>query len=161
MRQLVECVPNFSEGRDLAKVKQRIADGDKPLTAAVAKLREQADKDLKVEPLTVVNKPKAPPSGDKHDYVSMAPYFWPDPAKPDGLPYVRRDGRVNPERNQYDRPLLGQMTQAAGTLALAYYLTGDERYAARAAKLLRVWFLDADTRSHSDKSSNNSYFAWV
>src|SRR5262249_4512924 len=97
-------------------------------------------------PFTVVNKPKPPPSGDKHDYVSMAPYFWPDPAKPDGLPYVRRDGRVNPERDKYDRPLLGRMSQAVATLGLAYYLTGEERYAAHAARLLRVWFLEAETR---------------
>jgi hypothetical protein len=76
----------------------------------------------------------------------MAPYFWPDPAKPDGLPYIRKDGKVNPERNQYDAPLLGKMTRAVSTLALAYYLTGEERYAEHASKLLRVWFLDAETR---------------
>jgi hypothetical protein len=76
----------------------------------------------------------------------MAPYFWPDPKKPDGLPYVRHDGRVNPERNHYDRPLLGKMSDAVSTLALAYYLTGEERYAEHAAKLMRVWFLDAATR---------------
>jgi hypothetical protein len=135
-----------SDGRDLAKVKQRLAAGDKQVAAAVAKLREQADKQLKTEPLTVVNKPKAPPSGDKHDYVSMAPYWWPDPDKPDGLPYVRRDGKVNPERDKYDAPLLGKMSGAVSTLALAYYLTGEEKYAGHAATLLRVWFLDDKTR---------------
>jgi Alginate lyase len=135
-----------SDGRDLAAAKRRAGAGDRALATALAQLRERADRELRTEPLTVVNKPKAPPSGDKHDYVSMAPYFWPDPAKPDGLPYIRRDGRVNPEREQYDRPLLGRMSQAVGTLGLAYYLTWDERYAAHAARLLRVWFLDAPTR---------------
>jgi hypothetical protein len=135
-----------SDGRDLAKVRQRAADGDKQLAAALKELRAQADKELKTEPLTIVNKPKAPPSGDKHDYVSMAPYFWPDPDKKDGLPYIRRDGKVNPERDKYDAPLLKKMSQAVGTLALAYYLTGEENYAEHATKLMQVWFLDAKTR---------------
>jgi hypothetical protein len=135
-----------SDGRDLVRVKQRAADGDKEVAATVAALRTKADTALEVGPFTIVHKPKAPPSGDKHDYVSMAPYFWPDPDKADGLPYVRRDGRVNPERDKYDRPLLGALSEAVGTLGPAYYLTGDERYAAHAARLLRVWFLDADTR---------------
>src|SRR5262245_40401885 len=135
-----------SSGRDLAKVKQRAADGDKVLALAIKNLRDRADKALKTQPLTIVNKPKAPPSGDKHDYVSMAPYFWPNPDTKDGLPYVRRDGKVNPERNKYARPLLGRMSDAVGTLGLAYYLTGEERYAEQAAKLLRVWFLDEKTR---------------
>src|SRR5690242_5806757 len=111
-----------SDGRDLVAVKRRFAAGDPTIAAAVAELRKRADDELKTEPLTIVNKPQAPPSGDKHDYVSMAPYFWPDPSKPDGLPFIRRDGRVNPERNKYDRPLLGKMSQAVGTLGLAYYL---------------------------------------
>jgi hypothetical protein len=135
-----------SDGRDLAGVKRRIAGGDKQLAKALVKLRAQADAALKTKPLSVVDKAKAPPSGDKHDYVSLAPYFWPNPDTKDGLPYVRRDGRVNPEREKYDRPLLHKMAEATGTLALAYYLTGEERYAAHSARLLAVWFLDAKTR---------------
>jgi hypothetical protein len=135
-----------SHGRDLVAVKRRLAAGDPMIAAAVGELRKRADEELKTQPLTIVKKPQAPPSGDKHDYVSMAPYFWPDPSKPDGVPYIRRDGRVNPERNKYDRPLLGKMSQAVGTLGLAYYLTDDERYAAHAATLMRVWFLDPATR---------------
>jgi hypothetical protein len=134
-----------SDGRDLAKAKQRLAD-DKQLAVAVAELRNRADKDLKLEPLTIVNKPQAPPSGDKHDYVSMAPYFWPNPDKPDGLPYIRRDGKVNPERDKYDAPLLRRMSNTVSELALTYYLTGQERYAEHAGILLRTWFLDAKTR---------------
>jgi hypothetical protein len=133
---------------DIARVKDRIAAGDKELTAALADLVKQADKDLKAGPFSVVtnDKPHGPPSGDKHDYVSMAPYFWPDPDKKDGLPYLRKDGKINPEREKYDAPLLRKMTSAVWNLSLVYYLTGDEKYAAHAAKLLRVWFLDAETK---------------
>jgi hypothetical protein len=136
----------LSDGRDLAKAKQQLAAGDKQLTAALTDLRSRADKELKAGPFTIVHQKKLPPSGDKHDYVSMAPYFWPDPTKKDGLPYIRKDGRVNPERDQYDALLLKEMAQAVSTLGLAYYLTSTERYAEHAARLLRVWFLDAETR---------------
>jgi hypothetical protein len=134
-----------SDGKALARVKERIAAGDKDLRDAQAAVVARADKHLELKPPTVVNKPKAPADGDKHDYVSLAPYWWPDPDKPDGLPYVRKDGETNPERGKYDQPLLVRMNGAVQDLSLAYYLTGDEKYAAHVAKLLRVWFLDKET----------------
>jgi hypothetical protein len=136
----------LSDGRDLASVKKRLVAGDSTLAAAVAALRARADEALQAGPFTIVHKPKAAPSGDKHDYVSMAPYWWPDPSKPDGLPYICLDGQTNPEREKYDAPLLWQMERAVAPLALAYYLTDNERYAEHASRLLRVWFLDAETR---------------
>jgi hypothetical protein len=136
-----------ADGKDLARVKRAAAAGDKDVAAALRGLRAQADRELKAGPFTVTRrKPVAPPSGDPHDYVSLAPYWWPDPAKKDGRPYVRRDGRTNPERDKYDLPQLSGMAEAVETLALAYYFTGEERYAAHAAKLLRAWFLDKATR---------------
>jgi hypothetical protein len=96
--------------------------------------------------LSVVEKPQVPPSGDRHDYLSIAPYWWPDPSRPDGKPYIRKDGRTNPERSQYDRPKIGRLCEAVPTLALAYALTGHDPYAEHAARLLRAWFLDPATR---------------
>jgi hypothetical protein len=115
---------------------------------ALSALIEDADRALKVPPLSVMNKKLTPPSGDKHDYMSVATYWWPDPSKPDGLPYIRRDGETTPARNSddTDRRSIGRMLSAVDALALAYRETGKEAYAVHAAKLARAWFLDAATR---------------
>ena len=89
--------------------------------------------------LSVMNKGVAPPSGDKHDYMSQAPYWWPDPSKPGGRPYIRRDGERNPEINRIsDHASLGRIISAVSTLGLAYYFTADDKYAAHAARLTRA-----------------------
>jgi hypothetical protein len=119
---------------------------DRQAAGRAARLRD-AEQALTAGPFSVMDKPRTPPSGDKHDFLSLAPYWWPDLSKPAGLPYVRRDGEVNPEskRGTDDVPF-GRMTDAVSWLALAYRETKDERFAARAAWLLRVWFLDTATR---------------
>src|SRR5262245_27147714 len=85
------------DGARIAEVRRRIERGDARLSAAVDRLRARADEAMRTPVLSVADKPQTPPSGDKHDYLSMAPYWWPDPDKPDGKPYIRKDGRVNPE----------------------------------------------------------------
>lgn len=131
----------------LATVKRRIASGDRTFAPALAALEAEARRALRVGPFSVTHKMTVPPSGDKHDYMSRAPYFWPNPRTPSGLPYVRRDGERNPEIDRIsDHRELDQMVAAVYTLALAYYLRGDEVYAAKATQLLRAWFLDARTR---------------
>ena len=144
--QLQPPVVFLLNARKLAQTKQRIHEGDKTFDDVIAKLESDARKALSQEPTSVVTKATTPPSGDKHDYMSQAPYFWPDPAKPDGLPYIRRDGERNPEINKIsDHRTMDQMVAATRTLSLAYYLKGNEEFAARATQLLRAWFLDART----------------
>lgn len=108
-------------------------------------LKTEADRLLDAEPLSVMMKEKTPASGNKHDYMSQARYTWPDPSKPDGLPYITRDGETNPEINKLDRIRLGQTANRVTTLALAWYFSGEEAYARKAAELLRVWFFLKDT----------------
>jgi hypothetical protein len=52
---------------------------------------------------------------------------------------------VNPEIYEYDAKPLAEMSSHVYTLAVAGYVTGEEKYSARAAKLIRVWFLDEQT----------------
>jgi hypothetical protein len=110
-------------------------------------VRSEADDALAAGPFSVMEKKDTPPSGDKHDYMSLAPYWWPDPATPGGLPYIRRDGETNPEVSSItDHANIFKLESAVHALALGYYLTGKEDYAVRATLLLRTWFLDSATR---------------
>lgn len=114
--------------------------------AAYQQLLGDARKELTKEPLSVMMKEKTPASGNKHDYMSQARYYWADPAKPDGLPYISRDGESNPELEKLDRVRLGNMANGVINLSLAWYFSGDEKYARKATELIRVWFLNKDTR---------------
>ena len=130
---------------NLAKV--RIARGDKQWDQALQKLRTDAQKALASGPLSVTTKSVTPPSGDKRDYMSQAPYFWPDPNSANGLPYIRHDGKRNPEIDKINNHrVLDQLEDAVETLALAYYFEHDEKYAAKATEFLRIFFLNSKTR---------------
>jgi Alginate lyase len=131
----------------LVQAKARLAAKDAQLSPAYEKLIRDADKALVAPIVAVTDKhTMLPPSGNTHDYYSLSPYWWPDPSKPDGLPYIRRDGVTNPESKQdLDQPRVAEMGGNVQTLALAWYFSGDERYAERAARQLRAWFLDSAT----------------
>ncbi len=131
----------------LQATRAAIAQHDPAVLPAWGALKADADKALALERFSVVDKTTTPPSGDKHDYMTQAPYWWPDPKKPDGLPYIRRDGERNPELDKLaDHAAMDRMTSAVATLSLAAYLGNDERCGAKAAQLLRAWFVDPATR---------------
>jgi Alginate lyase len=131
----------------LLAAKAAVARRDPAILPAWDALKGDADKALAVTRFSVVDKGVAPPSGDKHDYMSQAPYFWPDPAKPDGKPYLRKDGERNPEIDRItDHRAIDGLVANTQTLGLAFYLSGDERYAEKAAALVRAFYLDPATR---------------
>lgn len=138
-----DCI--LTDGRLLLEVKDRLAAGGADLKPAYDALIRDAEAALSSGPFSVTSKASIPPSGDKHDYMSRGPYWWPNPATPDGLPYIRKDGQHNPDAG-IDRDSLGKMNSAVCTLALADWLSGRHEFAQHAVELLRAWFLDPRTK---------------
>jgi len=104
----------------LASVRDSLRKGEPQFQQAFADLERDAEQALGVAPVSVMDKQITPPSGDKHDYMSQAPYWWPDPSRPGGRPYILRDGRRNPEIDRIpDRENLGRLERAVMALALA------------------------------------------
>lgn len=134
----------------LERLKEACSSGqEEALEAVRVVVEEVAEEYLAMEPLRVTEKEKLPPSGDPRDYMTLSPYWWPDPEKEDGLPYIRRDGERNPEVYDYpERVNSGRLGEATLTLALLYHVTTDERYADQCAILLRSWFLDPEHGMH-------------
>ena len=131
----------------LADVKKKWIQKDPTILRLTDSLQKQADGYLKMKRVSVMDKEFMPVSGNKHDYMSQAPYFWYDSTKPNGLPYMRKDGVRNPEIYKItDRTYLGNLDNSTRALSLAWYITGDEKYAAKSAELLKTWFLDENTK---------------
>ena len=135
------------DAKRLADIKKKWQQKDETVVKLTDSLQKQADGYLKMKPVSVMDKEFTPVSGDKHDYMSQAPYFWYDSTKPNGLPYMRKDGVRNPEIYKItDRTYLGNLENATRALSLTWYITGDEKYAAKSAELLKTWFLDESTK---------------
>ncbi len=139
------------DGTRLQQTKLRLDRGDRELRAAVRALRARADNWLDQGPWTVVDKPRPAPGGDVHDYLSQAPYWWPTTPptadNPWGCPYVQRDGERNPEVDSgTDRQDVEKTFDSVYDLSLAWYYTGERRYARKAGQVLRTWFLAPATR---------------
>jgi hypothetical protein len=130
---------------DLQRAKAAVAADDPALAPAMGQLREDLAEALAVGTLRVTEKKLASPSADPRDYVSRAPYWWPNPDTPDGLPPIRKDGEVHPDAPKGDVATLEKLAEAVKTLALGYALAGEPELAAKAAGLLRAFFLDPAT----------------
>ncbi len=114
--------------------------------SAYKALLRNADKELATVIVPITEKTIVAGSGDKHDYVSMGPYWWPDSTRADGLPYIRKDGQRNPEILKLDRYKIDKLTKGVNTLSYAYYFSGEDKYAYKAVDMLRIWFLNDETK---------------
>ncbi len=130
----------------LESSKKKIAEGGASVMPAYRKLLRDAEKALTITYPSVVEKELPSPSGDMHDYVSLSPYWWPNPSTASGLPYVRRDGHRNPETDKYDRDALDKFFKGMEMLSLAYYFSGEDKYAQKATQLLKMWMVDKSAR---------------
>ena len=135
------------DGLALVALKNKIQHEPEKYRQPLDLLNKEVSPYLDVEPFTITKKTSLPPSGNKHDYESQGPYWWPNPDTKDGLPYIRRDGEKNPEIEKLtDHQYFYEMTKSVKMLTLAYFFTGNETYARKAAQLVRTWFIDRRTR---------------
>ncbi len=131
----------------LMQNKFRINAGNEQCLSALKILLSNTSVALTRAPYTIVNKTMTPPSGDKHDYLSLATYWWPNPNTSTGLPYIKKDGQMNPEVNEIkDMIYVRELSKDIRLLGLSYYFTNDEKYAKKAAELLKVFFLNSATK---------------
>lgn len=113
-----------------------------------ARILKAADAALTLAPITLTAFRAELSEGGPNDFYSNGDYWWPDPKKPDGLPYIQRDGQSNPNNFTAHRNCVNQLRDVVAALGAAYRVTGEDRYAAKSADLLRVFFVEPETRMH-------------
>lgn len=118
-----------------------------PATIPAATLDKQVQSALAAPIVDITRKVRPSPTGDAHDYVSYGRYFWPDPKKPDGLPYIQEDGHPNEAQIALgDERLLGALIKNVRALAAGWVVHQHEDCARRAAAWSHVWFVAPATR---------------
>ncbi|KAJ6625107.1 alginate lyase-domain-containing protein [Mycena sp. CBHHK59/15] len=111
-------------------------------------------------PWTVTSKPIAAPSGNKQDYMSWAPYWWPNctgvgnttELTPQQIwmtcPYINKDGQFNPDRLTInDIGAFFNLSDAVLYNALAFSFQNESSsiYSQNIVKFMNTWFLDSTT----------------
>ena len=89
----------------------------------------------------------------RNDYLSFAPYWWPDKSKRNGLPYIWRDGEWNPEctlystmSNNNDRTALQILFDRLTSLSLLYLKEEDKSILTYIAEQISYWFVNEETK---------------
>ena len=132
----------------LEGVKTEIAQNNSYFVDAYNALMSAANSEMTKQANPVTNKTLLPASGDIHDYYSIGPYWWPDPSKPDGLPWINKDGEVNPmtRGDDTDQVRFSEFLDAVEVLTLAYSFSLNTEYAFKAIDLLNIWLIDDATK---------------
>ncbi|KAJ7218239.1 alginate lyase-domain-containing protein [Mycena haematopus] len=130
------------------------------LSGAQATIVAWANEMTSYGPWSVTDKPVVAPSGNKHDYMSWAPYEWPDCSKvgnktilsPQTIwktcPYVFHDGQVNPDRTTInDFQSFFNLSDAVlyNALAFTFQNQSSSVYSQNAVKFIKTWFLNSNT----------------
>ena len=132
---------------DMLSIKGELKTDTSQLRQAYAQLIVKADSILQQAPQQVTDG-DIPPTGDVHDFFAIGKYAFSNPDTADGLPYIRKDGITNPDArgDRYDLARWEQTTENINTLALAWFYSENEQYAGKASELLKVWFINKETR---------------
>lgn len=96
---------------------------------------------------------------DIHNYQSIMPYVWPNKAEFEKN-YIYFDGKINydnlkPEIN--DEIRLKKLAETIELLSLAYRITHQEKYCAKAKEFLTVWFLNPETNMNPNFNHAQSF----
>lgn len=132
----------FSEPAHITGIRKKI--GRESVKTLRAEVIARADKYLNEKPETVTSFKCERSAGGLHDFYSEGDYWWPDHVNPAG-PYVQKDGMTNPDNFVAHRKAMIRLSQIVGTLASAYKITGNEKYAEQALIHLKAWFVDKET----------------
>ncbi len=127
---------------EIKELKQKLLNNE----VALQQLKNFTEEIFAHELETVVSKEMTPPSNNKHDYVSLATYWWPNKDTKNGLPYVQKDGYANPEGAKYDKDKFRRLAYITYNGALLYYITEDKKYYELIEKHLKNWFIDDNTK---------------
>lgn len=132
----------------MAEIRTGIQREDSTYAPAYQAMLEKASKALQHGPYSVTDKKLLPASGSKHDYYSFGPYWWPNPGTKSTLPYIRKDGQINPssKTDDTDSKRMVLFANDVRALSLAAFYTQDARYAQKARTMLKAWFINKATR---------------
>ena len=154
-------------GQKMALAKSNLTEPENQ--SAYAAVVKAGDSQLADKLYSVMDKTQVAASGNKHDYMSVAPYYWPNPNTPNGLPYVNRDGQINPEFHTItDHDELQLLITDVSDLSAAYYFTGQTKYSDKAEQMINTWFIASATKmnpnfqySGIEKGINNGQFTGI
>lgn len=133
---------------NMLRIKKGLKSGDKTYEQPYKQLIKEATALLKCKAPSVMDKPDecVAISGNKHDFITVGKYSWPNPDTPDGKPWFQKDGVRNPNYKKYDATYQVQMCKNVVKLSTAYFFSDDERYAKKAVEHLKVWFINANSK---------------
>jgi hypothetical protein len=120
-------------------------------------LRDSGAEALLRGPYSVTDKPSPGPSGDLHNYYSVAPFWWPRKFFFIPLPSEYRDGQRiagtllhDSWSHRYDRTRLQRLFDDTTLLALNWRIFADTRAREHALRLIYQWFIHPESRMNEN-----------